>query len=126
MFCDHYPRGWSDIKQRNLKWFRTLSGLVLGFLLFGSSLRWDSVCIASAGHKPLNSRVARGVDQPFSHIGIDRIPIRPDVGAPMPAGLTGEPWLDIRKPGGRFRAWPMIPPIAPQGKPLGMVVDEAP
>jgi hypothetical protein len=67
-------------------------------LLFGSSLRWDSVCIASAGHKPLNSQVARGVDQPFSRIGIDRIPIRPDVGAPMPAGLTGEPWLDIRKP----------------------------
>jgi hypothetical protein len=67
-------------------------------LLFGSSLRWGSVYIGSAGDKALNSRVACGVDQPFLSIGIDRIPIRAHVGAPLAARLAGEPRFYVGKP----------------------------
>jgi hypothetical protein len=101
MFCDNYPCGHasSDIKQRNLKWFRTLSGLVLGFLLFGSSLRWGNVYIESAGYKPLNSRGRPSVvAQPFSRVGPYRILVRPHVGALMAASLAGEPRFDIGQP----------------------------
>jgi hypothetical protein len=101
MFCDNYPCGHasSDIKQRNLKWFRTLSGLVFGFLLFGSSLRWGNVYIGSAGYKPLNSRGRPSVvAQPFSRVGPYRILVRPHVGALMAASLAGEPRFDIGQP----------------------------
>jgi hypothetical protein len=80
---------------KNIPTEAALSGLVLGFLLFGSSLRWGSVYIGSARHKPLNSRVACGVDQPFSRIGFGRSLVGADVSAPVAAGLASEPRLDI-------------------------------